>query len=123
MKERSYEKVREALLKGAESVELILIETTEALISAWKEGMIEEKHLKSAVQAMKLLSGTNIKFHPKKDLLESCFEIAMKENLSVYDTVYIALASKLKLPILTLDSSRLEVARRNKVKIAEISDI
>jgi predicted nucleic acid-binding protein len=47
----------------------------------------------------------------------------MKENLSVYDTVYIALASKLKLPILTLDSSRLEIAKRNKVKIAEISDI
>lgn len=109
-------------MKGAESVELLLAETASALVSAWRQGIIEEKHLKNAVHAMALLSGTNIKFHQKKEILESSVEIAIKENLSVYDTVYIALAAKLKIPLLSMDRKKIEAARKYRVKVAEPSD-
>jgi len=84
--------------------------------------LIEERHLRNAISAMKILAGTNIKFHSKKEIIESSFELAVKENLSVYDTVYIALAGKLKIPLLTTDKKQMEAAKKNKIKIADISD-
>ena len=58
------------------------------------------------------LSSANVKMFPQTGLMRSAVKTAVESRLTVYDSLYIALAQRLKSPLLSLDLEQADVARK-----------
>ncbi len=61
--------------------------------------------------------GTNVFIEPEDKYISKGFEIALKTSLTIYDTLYIALAAEKKLPLVTLDEKQARAAQALSVEV------
>ena len=57
-----------------------------------------------------------------KDLLVRGIQIGLKYQLAVYDSIYIALAEKLSLPLITVDVRQEAAAKDSGITLKPITD-
>jgi len=120
LKEEGWEKIRDYLLQGAFSTRLILKETLNAILRAVRRGIISNEQAEKCVEALMELSKSNIKIVEQEDVLEEAFKIAVRNNLTIYDAVYIALSRKLKTTLITCDRRQAESARNEGISVIEL---
>ncbi len=117
--EEGSEGLGDTLSTGVESVELLLTEAYNAILTAMRDGRIGLVNALKLTEVVSLLSEANIRIHPQKDILDRAFELGKQSGLTVYDGLYLALAEKLKGSIITLDGKQADVARRLKIEVIE----
>jgi len=84
---------------------------------AERAGRIDDQQAHSCLRALKALSRTNIKFANQEDVVEESFDLALKSDLTVYDALYVSLAKRLKVSLLTCDERQAKVAKGEKIEV------
>jgi predicted nucleic acid-binding protein len=104
------------LKAGTISVDLVIKETVNAI---WKRVMRKEISLEEAkdmFEAMKEILNKAVIIENEMDYIDEAFEISIRRNITVYDSLYIALAKKKKLELLTADEIQAQVASLEEVR-------
>jgi predicted nucleic acid-binding protein len=104
------------LKAGTISVDLVIKETVNAI---WKRVMRKEISLEEAesmFEAMKEILNKAVIIENEMDYIDEAFEISIRRNVTVYDSLYIALAKKKKLELLTADEIQAQVASLEEVR-------
>lgn len=99
--------------------ESCLIECASVL---WKQARFHGTPLSQVKLALDNLIALPLHIHSANSLLVRALEIGVDHNLPVYDTIYIALAERLKLPLITVDAKQTQVAIANGIIMKPLSD-
>ena len=116
LKEEGWNKIADFLKAGTISVDLVIKETVNAI---WKRVMRKEISLeeaKSMFEAVKEILNKAVIIENEMDYIDEAFEISIRRNITVYDSLYIALAKKKKLELLTADEIQAQVASLEEVR-------
>jgi predicted nucleic acid-binding protein len=84
-----------------------LLEATNVI---WKHVRFQRMPISEAEILVADLVALPITISPVEDLLPRALQIGLAHQLAVYDSVYIALAEKLKLPLITVDARQSNAA-------------
>jgi predicted nucleic acid-binding protein len=116
LKEEGWNKIADFLKAGTISVDLVIKETVNAI---WKRVMRKEISLEEAkdmFEAMKEILNKAVIIENEMDYIDEAFEISIRRNITVYDSLYIALAKKKKLELLTADEIQAQAASLEGVR-------
>ncbi len=113
-REEGWEKIREYILDGVVSLDLLVKETGNAL---WKKILRNEISIETAKEILEdLAKGVAIKLEDQKKYLASALEIAVKNKITIYDALFIALAKSLNIELITSDRKQAKIAEKEGVK-------
>lgn len=110
-------------LKRCITIDLAIKEVANVI---WKDAFLRKTIDKNT--ALELLDvllsmvGVNIIVEREEEYLKSALEVAISAGVSVYDALYISLAQKEALPLLTLDDKQARVAEAFGVKVIKPSE-
>ncbi len=100
------------------SVDHVVKEVSNAIWKAYKVRNLIGKDI--AIKLYKILKSminTNVILEPEEVFMDKAFEIALETGLTVYDSLYVALALERKLPLLTLDERQGKVAKEMGIEV------
>lgn len=109
-REDQWEATEEVLRESPRSVELLPVEAANAVLLARRRKRLSPREADEALRTVRRLSGVAIVLSPHAPLLESAWEIANGQAITVYDAVYIALARALRTSLSSRDSAQLRAA-------------
>lgn len=117
LREECWEEVEKYLLKPTYSVNHIVKEVSNAI---WKHTVIRKYIPRSTAltvysQLKKLIEEEIIVLEPQEKYIDKAFNIAIDNNITIYDALYIAQALKYG-KLLTSDKKQAEVAESLNVK-------
>ncbi|MEM2902806.1 MAG: type II toxin-antitoxin system VapC family toxin [Candidatus Bathyarchaeia archaeon] len=119
MMEPGYEKVA-TYIKNSMSVDHIVKEVGNVIWKAYIRNYVtEEEALKRFLNLLKLTRYV-IKLVDEMDLIEEASEMAIKDKISLYDSLYIALALEEDAKMLTLDAAQAQTAERYGVEAIKV---
>jgi len=104
-------------LKRAESVDHALKEVANAIWKARRRGFIGDEDASKKFEALLTLAAGNIELVEEFDLLPAAFDLAVAGGITVYDALYVSLARRDGLPLVTSDEAQGKVARGVGVKV------
>ena len=114
-KEPDWAKI-EGYLASADSLEIALIETSNAL---WKKIQKEEIDLKTAKKIVQILSNS-VWFLDQQKYVARALEIAVKYRITVYDSMFIACAEMENSDLISCDARQIEVAQELGIKTISV---
>jgi predicted nucleic acid-binding protein len=90
---------------------LIMQEVANAL---WRATKLKKISLRDAKEALRALNDLRIKLY-QSDWIQTSEELSLayRLNLTIYDIAYIALAERMKVPLITADQKLYETAKKN----------
>ncbi len=104
-------------LKRAESVDHALKEVANAIWKARRRGFIGDEDASKKFEALLALAAGNLELVDESDLLPAAFDLAMARGITVYDALYVSLAKRDGLPLVTSDEVQGKVARGLGVRV------
>jgi predicted nucleic acid-binding protein len=120
LEESGFEGVRDVLAAGASGPGFLAAETANAILEASRSGRIDAETAATAIGAMGgLLERSNIELYPEKDLIEAAFRMAAEHGLTVYDSLFLALAAKLGGSLASRDRKQWEAAVKLGIEVLE----
>jgi predicted nucleic acid-binding protein len=120
-KELDREKMGEFLSKGVFSVDLVISESANAIITSRRRGLTDKETARRAFEVMLDLVQNNVKLTPQQEIVSGAFEISTSHNIAIYDSLYLSLAQKMKSTLVSLDSKQIDVAKKLGIKVEPIS--
>ncbi len=117
-REEGWERVREVMLEGVVTLDLAIKELSNAL---WKKVRRAEMSIDIARSILEdLIANKAIPIESEDKYLDKAFEIAVEHGLTVYDSLFIAMALKRSLDLITCDENQASIARKLGVKTLTI---
>ena len=114
LKEPSWELVRNALSARCISIELSIKEVANSI---WKRALMQEMTLERARQTFaRFLSERPFEIFDQGELYEEAFKIALKTKSTIYDSLYVELARRRSLALVTSDKVQARVAKETGVE-------
>jgi len=110
LKEPGWEKMASIVSKSA-TVDHALKEVLNAIWKANKKGYISKRNAEVKAKILKDLFDYNLEVINEEQIALEAFRIALIKNISVYDSLYIALAKKLNAKLYTLDKKQAEKSK------------
>ncbi|MBB5254623.1 type II toxin-antitoxin system VapC family toxin [Sulfurisphaera ohwakuensis] len=111
-KEKGWEKITE-ILKDAETLDFALVEVSNVV---WKKVVLtRELTEQDAVKAVTIIRDylpQLLTLNKSVDLIERAIEISMKEKITIYDSLYIALAERKGSKLVTGDKKQHGIAKK-----------
>ena len=108
------------LLEQGEEASTIDIALAEALNALWKHHItikdIDEKTLKEAIRDL-LNLWTKLNILSTYELSLKAINIAITDNITIYDALYIAAAIKYRAGLATFDQKQREIAKKREIPI------
>ena len=92
------------------TLDYALVEGMNAIWKAVRRGELTTEQGRVKVTVLKTL-GSSITLFDARSFFERGLEIALKENITIYDALYIALAEALKAELLTADEKQYYAAK------------
>lgn len=118
LKEEGWEEVTSHLKAGTVSVGLVVKEAANAVWKMFRRGALSIEEAKTVLQALKEIAGKVVKIEGELNYLEEAVKIAFTRNISIYDSLYIAMAKMKGLNLLTVDEAQANAAKaENKTTI------
>lgn len=114
LREEGWSEVRRHLEEGCVTLDLAL---KEALNAVWKRVVIdglEEGYAREVLGAF-LKSGI-VRVENQEQFLEEALSVAVRRRITVYDSIFITLAKRRGLPLLTSDGKQARAAEEEGVK-------
>jgi predicted nucleic acid-binding protein len=113
-RENGFEKAAKVIEEGGISFDLALKETVNAI---WKKVSLKELSERAAFSIINdLVSDPPFLIADQKKYLVDAFKMALKHGLTVYDTLFIALARTENLELVTADQKQFKVALDEKAR-------
>lgn len=114
-REEGWEKVEEVMLEGVITTDLAIKELANAL---WRKVLRGEMSCKTAMRIVRDI----VEFKPfpietQERYLLDAFEIAVKNNITVYDALFMAIAKEKDLELVTCDDKQAEIAEKLGLKV------
>ena len=100
--------------EGCLTLDLAIKEVVNALWKRIVMGHLDESYAKKVVRSF-LESGI-VKVERQDQFLEEALSVAVRRKMTVYDSIFIVLAKKRGLPLLTSDREQAEVAEKEGVE-------
>lgn len=117
LREDGWKRVQALLAGDPISVDLLRIECTNALLRARREGRIPISEADAAFNDLMAIAGYNIPLTPSEDLLARAWEIGSEDRLSIYDSLFLALAIITGRPIATNDRKQKDSAVTRGIEV------
>lgn len=114
LREDGWREVRKYLEEGCVTLDLAIKEVVNALWKRVVMGHLDEGYAKEVVRSF-LESGI-VKVEGQGQLLEEALSVAVRRKMTVYDSMFIVLAKRRGLPLLTSDRGQAEAAREEGVE-------
>jgi len=112
-KEEGWEKVAQIIEEGVITLDLSIKEVANAL---WKKILIGEMNENIAIKILyDLLKGEAIIIVNQYEYLIEAFKIANRNKITIYDTLFIALAKSKNLELVTSDKKQYEISKNEGV--------
>jgi len=112
-KEEGWEKVAQIIKEGVITLDLSIKEIANAL---WKKILIGEMNENIAIKILyDLLKGEAIIIVNQDEYLIEAFKIANRNKITIYDSLFIALAKSKNLELVTSDKKQYEIAKNEGV--------
>jgi predicted nucleic acid-binding protein len=112
-KEEGWEKVTQIIEEGVITLDLSIKEIANAL---WKKIIIGEMNEDLAIKILyDLLKGEAIIIVNQDEYLIEAFKIANRNKITIYDSLFIALAKSKNLELVTSDKKQYEIAKNEGV--------
>lgn len=99
------------------TVELALKEASNVIWSAVISRRLSEEEAFSAHSILMDLAEGNILLREQLQYLKESLELAISHRITVYDAIFISLAKRESLPLLTLDERQREAAEEEGVRV------
>ncbi|MBD1844188.1 type II toxin-antitoxin system VapC family toxin [Cyanobacteria bacterium FACHB-63] len=99
--------------------EFCLLECTNVL---WKAARFDNLDLAIATQIVTELQRLPFQIEPVLSLLPKALQIGLTYQLAIYDSLYVALAEQLDLPLISVDERQVRAAIAQNVTIKPITD-
>lgn len=113
-KEEGWEHVREEILEGVISIDLSIKEVANAL---WRKTLNGEVEAQDAEELLRdLTKAEAIKIESQNPYMLGAFKIAVKNKITIYDSLFIELARNKGAELVTSDSKQAEIAMKEGVK-------
>lgn len=100
--------------------EFALLECTNVL---WRQVRFQGMPVETAEALLKHLRKLPLRRVPAKSVLPTALRIGLNHQLAIYDSVYIALALRSSLPLITLDQPQTRAALAERVSLKSIMDL
>lgn len=100
------------IIKNCYTVDHAVKEVSNAIWKSLKRGFVSEEDAKAKFRALRKLIDVNIILYNELEILDKAFEISLREGITVYDALYIALSIKLGGKLATLDKKQKSVAEK-----------
>ncbi len=118
----TYTKATQLLLKRLwddDPLEVYILEFTlvECTNVVWKHIQRQGITKEQALAEIKRLIALPLNIHPSIDLLPRSLEIANQSQLAVYDAVYVALAERYQLTLVTVDEKQSAAAQQLHITV------
>jgi len=112
-KEEGWEKVAQIIKEGVITLDLSIKEVANAL---WKKIVIGEMNDDLAIKILyDLLKSEAIIIVNQDDYLVEAFKIANRNKITIYDSLFIALAKSKNLELVTSDKKQYEIAKNEEL--------
>ena len=119
LKEEGWERLDSVMLRGA-TLDYAVKEVANAI---WKyckvRRRLDEAGAITAYKALKTLTREVLLVKPQEKYLDEAFQIALNYEITVYDSLYLAMAMKEKMPIITFDKKQAKVAKMIGLSVCE----
>jgi predicted nucleic acid-binding protein len=107
-REEGWERVRELILEGVVTLDLAIKEVANAL---WRKVKRGDMSVDVALEIIRDLSESKaVKVMGQDEYIEDAFRIALEYGITVYDSLFIALAERLGVELVTCDGVQGEKA-------------
>jgi predicted nucleic acid-binding protein len=114
-REPGWERVEQVMLEGVVTLDLSAKEITNAL---WKKVTRNEMSYEVAMEVVRdIVENKALRMEPQENYLIDAFKIAVEAKVTVHDALFVALAKKKGLELVTSDAMQAEVAKRMDVKV------
>ena len=114
-REEGWERVKEELLKGCFSLDLALKEVGNSLWKRFRRGELDEALALNAFKAF--LEFLPIAILDEREVFEDALRLALKHDLTLYDSLFIARAIKDKAILITSDKKQAEAAELEGIEV------
>ena len=114
-REENWEPVEEALRGGCVSLELALKETGNSLWKRVHRKLLEPEKAQSVFQ--EFVTSLPFRTAEQRDLYAPAFEIAVANDLTIYDALFLALARAKSMPLVTSDPIQAAAAKRLNLEV------
>ncbi len=118
LREEGWEGVRRRLEEGGISLEIALKETCNALWKRVMRGEVEGEMASRVVE--ELMRWEILKLADQRELIEEAFKIAIRRKITLYDSLFIALAKAMDIPLLTSDERQSKAASEEGVEVIRV---
>jgi predicted nucleic acid-binding protein len=118
LKEEGWGEVAEYLKAGTISTDYIVKEVANAVWRRFEQGAISLKGSELMLSALKRIVGSSIVIEDELAHLDEAIRIAFSRHITVYDSVYIAIAKGKRLALLTADEKQAAAAEAERVSLA-----
>jgi len=113
-REKGWEDVRRYMLEGVLTIDLAIKETLNAL---WRKIIKEEIMYETVVKLIEdLTENRPFPLESQEQYLTDAFEIAVNNHITIYDALFIAVAKRRNLELITSDKKQADIAERLGVK-------
>jgi len=116
LKEEGWDVVIRYLRCGTISPDLVVKEAANAIWRRHVRGEITPETVKAMLKALKEIIGKAVKIEGEDEYLEEGLKIAFRQKITIYDSLYIALAKRKRLKLLTVDRFQTKAAKAEKVE-------
>ncbi|MBO3839457.1 MAG: type II toxin-antitoxin system VapC family toxin [Thermoproteota archaeon] len=107
-RENGWEKVEEFLMEGCITIDLAFKEIANMF---WRRVKMEELKVEQVISLIEAFLNSGIlRVYPQNALLKEALELSAKLDMTVYDSLYISLAKKLNVDLITSDRLQAEKA-------------
>ncbi|MEM0369055.1 MAG: type II toxin-antitoxin system VapC family toxin [Candidatus Bathyarchaeia archaeon] len=115
LREDNYEKLLQHL-KNSITLDQAFKEASNAIWKAVMRGHLSGEEAVKAFSLLKMMKGI-LEIRNEDEYLDESFKIALETGLTIYDSLYLALARSEKRPLLTLDENQREAAKKLDIPI------
>jgi len=115
LKEEGWEEVISYLKAGTVSVDLVVKEVANAIWKTFKQEVISIEEAKTILKALKEIVEKVIKIEEELNYVDEAIKIAFSRNITIYDSLYIAMAKIKGLNLLTIDETQANVAKAENI--------
>ncbi len=106
-------------IKECISVDHIVKEVGNSIWKAHIRGYISNNDAIKRFEILIKLIKNVIQLINEIDLIEEAMKIAMENKITIYDSLYIALAFKKKIPLLTIDNTQAKIAKKYNLEVVK----
>jgi len=115
LKEEGWDEVAEHLKAGTISVDLVVKEVANAVWKRFRQGATSREESKIMLNALKEIQERAVKIEGELTYLDGATEISFSRGITIYDSLYIAMAKEKGLKLLTADETQANVATAENV--------